>query len=123
MHLFHSLTDLDSAHDRLLDPELITLLDGYATVLAEFDEPLADLLVVEDTDTLAEAEQTYGIRLVVDGCLAFPVELITRHDHWFDIVWVKSDFGEGLVLLVQVTPMADAGLLQACEHALAAATA
>ncbi len=123
MHLFRSLADLDVAHERLLDPELITLLDGYAIALAEFDEPLADLLVIEDTDTLVDAEQAYGIRLVNEGRLAFPVELITRHDHWYDIVWVKSDFGEGLVLLVQVTPAADAELLRACEHALAAATA
>lgn len=123
MHLFRTLDDLDSAHDRLLDPELITLLDGYAVALSEFDEPLADLLVIEDSDTLAEAEQTCGLRLVTEGRLAFPVELITRHDHWFDIVWVQSDFGEGLVLLVQITPAADAVLLQACEHALAAAAA
>jgi hypothetical protein len=123
MHLFRTLDDLDAAHDRLLDPELITLLDGYAVALAEFDEPLADMLVIEDTDTLAEAEQAYGSRLVNEGRLEFPVELITRRDHWYDIVWVKSDFGEGLVLLVQVTPAADVELLQACEHALAAATA
>jgi hypothetical protein len=123
MHLFRSLADLDAAHDRLLDPELITLLDGYAVALAEFDEPLADLLVIEDTDTLVDAEQASGIRLVIDGRIAFPIELITRHDHWYDIVWVKSDYGEGLVLLVQITPAADAELLRACEQALAAATA
>jgi len=71
----------------------------------------------------SDHRRSIRIRLVNEGRLAFPVELITRHDHWYDIVWVKSDFGEGLVLLVQVTPMADHELLQACEHALAAATA
>ena len=108
------------ALDSPLDPELHELLGAYWASLEEFgDELLAEVLIVEAGDTLEQVEQAYGRRLVADGVFSFTVERITAHEHWYDVIWIISDDGSGLVLLIEIHPETDAALLAACRHALA----
>lgn len=124
MNIIRTSETMARALDSPLDPELHELLGTYWQALEEFgEELLAEVIIVEAGDTLEQVEQAYGKRLVADRVFAFTVELITQHEHYFDVVWVQSDFGEGLVLLIQNHPDTDSRLLAACQHALATSTA
>jgi hypothetical protein len=46
-------------------------------------------------------------------------ELITEHARWFDVVFIFSDNGDGLVLLIERDAKTDPQFLAACRHALA----
>jgi hypothetical protein len=97
-----------------------TLLGGYAAALKEFGDDLqADVIIIEAGDTLDRVESAYGRRLVADGRFTFLVELITEHARWFDVVFIFSDNGDGLVLLIEQDAATDAHFLAACRHALA----
>lgn len=123
MNLIRTVEAMARALDSPLDPELKQLLRSHAERLAEYEdyalEELAEFLIVEAGDALPDVEQAYGTQLVMDGQFTFTVELITQHERWFDVVWIISDDGFGLVLLVQIDPGTDARLLAACRHALA----
>jgi hypothetical protein len=120
MRLIRTLAEMADACSQPLDPELLEILGGYAAALEEFGDDLqADILIVQAGDTLVQAERTCGERLVVEGRFAFLAELIMRHDHWFDVVWIRSDSGDGLVLLIEIAAETDPQLLSACESALA----
>lgn len=120
MNIIRTSEAMARALDSPLDPELHELLGAYWASLEEFGaELLAEVVIVEAGDTLEQVEQAYGRRLVADRQFTFTVELITQHDHWFDVVWIISDDGFGLVLLIQIHPDTDARLLAACRHALA----
>jgi hypothetical protein len=103
-----------------LDPELRLLLSRYAGIFEEFGEQIgAEILIISTGDRLSAAERICERRLVEDGALAFTPELIIRHQRWFEIVWIISDSGDGLVLFVEVGKGTDQELLQACGRALA----
>lgn len=120
MHLIRRSEDIASAlEDHSIDPELRELLGAFWVSLEEFgDDLLADILIVVAGDTLEQIEHAYGTWLVADGHFTFTVEIITQHERWYDVVWIQSDDGSGLVLLIQIDPATDARLLAACRHAL-----
>lgn len=123
MHLIRDAATLAATCDRTADYELYSLLSRYAGILQEFDNDLdAIIIVIEAGDTLASIEQAYGVGLVSDGRFTFPVELVTREGQWFDVLWIQSDDGSGLMMLVEVSPDTDSQLLTACEAALDQAT-
>lgn len=122
MYLIRTTDELAALRASPPHPDLPSLLQCYAGALAEFGDALhVRVLIVEASDTLASAGQAVDERLVDNRCLAFPVELITRHEHWFEVVWITSDDGSGIVLLVEIAAGADAELIAACETALAEA--
>lgn len=117
MHLIRTSAELASLCQPPLDPELRTLLGAYAAALEEFGEDLsADIVIVEAGDTLTAIERAFGWRLVAEGRFAFPIELITEHAAWYDIVWITSDDGSGVVLLIEKG--GDTDLIEACRSAL-----
>jgi hypothetical protein len=123
MHLIRSTKALEVFCNCSPDAGVVSVLSRYASALEEFGDDLqATIIVVEADDTLEGVEQAYGERLVIDGRFAFTVELITRHDLWFEVVWITSDDGSGLVLIVEIAANADAELMTACERALAEST-
>lgn len=123
MNIIRTSEAMARALDSPLDPELHELLGAYWASLEEFGEELfAEVLIVEAGDTLERVEQAYGSRLVANGQFTFTVELIAQHDHWFDVVWIISDDGFGLVLLVEIDPATDARLIAACHNALTEAS-
>ena len=119
MHIIRTTSALQALCDQPLDPTLLELLGGYAAALEEFgDTMLATIAVVQAGDALVDIEEALACRLVAGGHFTFPVELITRHSSYFDIVWIQSDDGSGLVLLIEIATTTDSELLLACENAL-----
>lgn len=119
MHIIYSADAIASVRSQISDPALIALLDKYAAALEEFGDDLAaTIIIAEAGDTLAFIEQAYGARLVAEGQFTFPVETIARHGAWYDVLWIQSDDGSGLVLLVEDGPDSDTQLMTAYEAAL-----
>lgn len=103
------------------DPELQAILEPYTAAMAEFGEGLpVQILIVEAGDTLAQVEQACGQRLVADSRFTLPVEAVTEHARWIEALWITSDDGAGLVLLIDKG--GDPSLLAACRAALADST-
>jgi len=122
MHIIRSSSELTAVCDQPLDPELLSLLGGYAAALEEFGNDLeATIMIIAAGDTMAEAEQAYGETLVTEGQFAFVVEVASQHGQWIDVVRIIADDGSGLVLLIEQAAGADPELLQACQTALAEA--
>jgi hypothetical protein len=122
MHWIRTADALAAAGAASEDPDLRTLLGGYAAAIEEFGDDLqADVIIIRAGDTLEQVESAYGRRLVADGRFTFLVELITEHARWFDVVFIFSDNGDGLVLLIEQAEKTDPQLLAACRHALATA--
>lgn len=118
MHVIRSSAEMTSLCQLQIDQELLSLVAPYAAALEEFGEDLAAVvLVVEQGDTLAQAERAYGRRLVADSQFEFAVELIVEHIKHIEIVHIASDDGAGLVLFVDKA--GDPELLAACHTALA----
>jgi hypothetical protein len=118
MHIMRTANEVAIAYNQPLDPELLNLLGSYADALAEHGDDLqATIIVMQAADTLAELARTYHEQLVIDGRFTVTTELINRHGRWFEIVFVLSDNGDGLVLLVEIGDETDAQLLTACEAA------
>jgi hypothetical protein len=113
---------LASAGAASKDSDLRTLVGGYAAAIEEFGDDLqADVIIIQAGDALEQDEDAYGRRLVADGRFTFLVELITEHAGWFDVFFIFSDNGDGLVLLIERDVMMDPQLMAACRHALATA--
>lgn len=108
-----------------LDNPLLDRLRQHKDTLSLYDdmslEDLALFVIVQAGDTLAEVEERCGYRLVEEGAFAFPVETIDFLPGWYEVTWIISDDGYGLVLFVQVHPETDPGLLDACRLAAAQA--
>jgi hypothetical protein len=124
--MFHIRTadDMARALDSPLDPELKQLLRDHAERLAEYDdyglEEMAEFLIVEAGDTVELLQITRDQPILTPEATDFahPVELITRHQHWIEAVFILSDDGFGLVLLVEQSGNADAALLTVCNRHL-----
>ena len=118
MHIVRTSAELEQLCQLPLDPELLILVGGYAAALEEFGDDLsATILIVEAGDTLEQAEQACGLRLVADSQFILPVELIEEHNGYISAVWITCDDGAGLVLIVALG--GDAQLIAACRIALA----
>ncbi|HKX77710.1 MAG TPA: hypothetical protein VJM34_04240 [Novosphingobium sp.] len=118
MHLIRTAEEMARALDSPLDAELKCLLLAHAERLEEFGgiDGLAEFLIVEAGDALADVEAAYSTRLVVDGSFAFAAELVISHAQWFEVVWIISDDGFGLVLFVQDHPETDSDIISACRQ-------
>lgn len=105
-----------------LEPELHNILSEHQERLAGYYgfrfEELAEFLIVEPGDTLTVGEDTYGRRLVEHDMFIMPVELAFRHSAWIEVIFILSDDGFGLVLLVEIGEDTDPSFLSACEQAL-----
>lgn len=118
MFVIRNSAQMASLCQLALDPELLSLIGPYAAALEEFGDDLAAVvLVVEQGDTLADAEDAYGKRLVADSQFDFVVEVAVEHDRYVEIVHIASDDGSGLVMLIDKD--SDPDLLTASRHALA----
>lgn len=122
MIVIRTAEDLARALDSPLDLELHTVLQGHAERLAEWqDYPLEDLalfVVAQPGDTVEELELSAEGPLVTDAEFAFGPEFICRHGNWIEAVFVFSDDGYGLVLLVPIAKDTDPDLLAACNKHL-----
>lgn len=122
MHYIRTAEAMARVLDTPLDPELRAILLDHRERLAAYEgfrfEELAEFLIVERGDPLADSEDTYGRRLVEHDMFVMPVELAFRHKAWIEVIFILSDDGFGLVLLVEIGSHTDPSLLSACERAL-----
>ncbi|ARU16576.1 hypothetical protein [Croceicoccus marinus] len=122
MHYIRTAEAMARVLDTQLEPKLHTILIEHQERLAAYYgfrfEELAEFLIVERGDTLAETEDSYSRRLVEHDAFIMPVELAIRHSRWIEVIFILSDDGFGLVLLVETGEGADPLLLSACQHAL-----
>ncbi|MCW1431878.1 hypothetical protein [Novosphingobium sp. JCM 18896] len=120
MRIIATAEDALAICDQPIDQELAHLLRRYSAILDEFGEGAdAKILVIQEGEGSALAEQICGRPILADGRFAFPVELITRHDHWFEVVWIIADDGSGLVLLIEIAADTEQAWITACHRALA----
>lgn len=120
MHIIRSAEALARALDSPLDPELLAILRGHAERLADYAdiafEELAKMLVIEAGELLADAGE---IQVGAGGGeFSHPPEFVRRHARWFEAVFILSDDGLGLVLIVEQGEGADPDLIAACESEL-----
>lgn len=101
------------------DTQMKELLTAHAERLADYDlEDVAEFVIVQPGDTLDAIEEACQLRLVEGDTFLSPVELITEHALWYEVVWILSDDGFGLVLLVNKAEGTEPQVLAACRTAL-----
>jgi hypothetical protein len=115
------LKDLPSV-SRMADSSLRDLLTARARELQPYldGDDLSELvtfLVVEPGDSLTAIDALLGFQLLGDEIRRF--ELITDHSAWYEIVFILSDDGAGIEVLVPKNIAIDPQLLRMCaDHAL-----
>jgi hypothetical protein len=123
VQMIRTAEDMARAIETAPDTQLKALLSALAERLAEYPdyafEDLAEIVIVQPGDTLQAIEEACKLRWVVDGKFVSPVELIAEHEGWFEVTWILSDDGFGLVLFLEKAEGIDPQLLAACRHALA----
>lgn len=90
----------------LLYMRLDQLDQGDGTDLGE----LVRIVVFEAGDTLDELEAALGFNPFQSDH-----EWIRRHDDWFEIVWIFSDWGDGAILFVQDANGVEPRLIDLCS--------
>ncbi|WP_144096735.1 hypothetical protein [Croceicoccus sediminis] len=122
MHYIRTAEAMARALETPLEPELHKILAEHQERLAGYYgfsfEELAEFLIIGRGDTLADCEHTYGRQLIENGTFVMPTELSFRHSIWIEVIFILSDDGFGLVLLVETGEGTDPSLLSACTQAL-----
>lgn len=120
MHTITSSAAMAAFLAQPLDPTLRRILTERVAQLAEYDAydlgELARFSIVERCDTLEAIEAALGFSPFV--CTP---EGVTAHGGWFEAVFVLSDDGFGLVLLIPTAPFPSAqfeSLVQSLSEAL-----
>lgn len=105
----------------LADPpehELADLVRAHAERLVDFAlEDIAIFAVCQPGDTVEQVEQMLEWTLL-DGEGGFDLLPEIHHEtaSWHELVFILSDDGFGLVLMIAKHPATDARLLKACAH-------
>lgn len=110
--------DTDSIHALIRstnDTELLTLMAAHIERLQEYEgvqlEQLIRLIVFEQGDALVDLDRALGFPVMTNrfdgshfGDPDFQPcwEVIERHTHWFEWVYVLSDDGAGVVVFMPV---------------------
>lgn len=122
MHYIRTAEAMARVLETPLEPELHKILAEHQERLAGYYgfrfEELAEFLIIECGDMLTDSEATYGRQLVEDGRFASSAELAFRHSTWIEVIFILSDDGFGLVLLVETGEGADRSILSACQQVL-----
>ena len=123
MIVIRTAEEMARALHSALDPALLRRLQTHRDRLSEWSDyelgELAVFVIVQEGDTVEQAEAAYGQTLVRDETFTLLPELIERHGGIMEATFILSQDGFGLKLLVQVGPMADARLIAACRNASA----
>lgn len=127
MFIIRTYAALSDASAVLEGNEVHGLLEAHVESLAayaDFDLPdLAMFAIAMPGDTLDSIEDELGRSLIDDaGAFNQPPEIVQRHQRWFELAWILSDDGFGLVLFVPIDSNTDARLMAATKAAFAEAT-
>lgn len=127
MFTIRTYAALSDASAVLEGNEVHALLEAHVKRLADYaDFDLTDLAmfaIVMPGDTLMGIEVCLG-RPLIDSTGAFiqPPEIIQRHTDWFELAFIDSDDGFGLIVFVPIDSNTDPRLIAATEAAFAEAT-
>ena len=132
----HVLRDADSVQAFLAttpDPELHRLIADRLADLSDYDDmdlgDLVNFIVMEINDPVAVLDAALGFAILSNRFDATPYgtpgftpswDALTEHPAWFELVYVLSDDGFGLVVLIPKHPGVDAELIAMCLWALGA---
>lgn len=100
------------------DHQLADLVRAHAERLVDFAlEDIAIFAVFQPGDTVEQIEQRLE-RTLLDGAGDFDLspEIHQETANWHELVFILSDDGFGLVLMIAKHPATDARLLKACSH-------
>lgn len=127
MFLIRTHEEMSDVSAILEGNEVHTLLEAHLERLAEYDgfdlEDLAMFAIVAPGDTLDSIEDDLGRSLIdSDGTFIQPPEIVQKHTDWFEIAFILSDDGFGLVLFVPIDSNTDTRLMAATETAFVEAT-
>lgn len=125
MIVIRTAEEMARALDSPLDPELKQLLAANWERLSEYEGydlcELAEFAIVQSGDTLQDLSRIVEIELGEGG--AAPVffsgpEAVEQHESYIELVFVLSDFGEGIVLLIPTASAIDPLILQLAKRNL-----
>lgn len=123
MIVIRTAEEMARALNSPLEPTLKDCLEVHWDRLSDWKDyelsELAVFLIVQPGDTLEQAEAAFGQPLIRDSKFCFLSELIGQHGGWFEVTFILSDDGFGLILFVQVSPNTDLRLMAACFNAAA----
>lgn len=118
MIVIRTAEDMARALDSPLDPDLMQCLQAQRDRLSEWSDydpsDLAMFVIVQPGDRLTDIDTACGWKLVEDGIFTQPVELFAQHGGWFEVTWILSDDGFGLVLCVSTAAISVPELLAVC---------
>ena len=126
MLVIRTAEEMARALDSPLDPEVKRVLESQRDMLAEYEgyslEELAEFVVVRPGDAVREIEVALGMNLIeFDGeqpRFALGAERVEQHSTFFEVLFILSDDGFGVLLFVLRAQGIDPALQAACEHEL-----
>lgn len=110
------MRDSASIRGSVTDPTLTPLITRLVEDLADYDrelEELVQVVVIDPGDLLSAIDAELGFQL-----LDRPLDVIEAHPGWFELTYVLSDDGFGVVVYVPVRPGVDARLIEHCREAI-----
>jgi len=127
MQILNDLKSIEHSVKSLLDRELRELLLAHVEKLSEYEGydlgELVSFVVVDCNDTVSDLDAALGFPVMAnrfDGCrygepgFTPSWEVIEEHSNWFEMVYVLSDDGFGVVVFVP--KHADPELLQMLQQ-------
>lgn len=122
MHIIRTAEDMARALDSPLPSIPKDHLRQHAERLAAYEDftldELAVFAVVQPGDALCDIEDQLALRLVANDDFAITPEVIRQHGEWVEAVFILSDDGFGLVLLIELGEATDRNLATACGNHL-----
>ena len=113
MQILRDSKSIEEGGRSWLDPELSELLAAHVKRLSEYEgcdlSELVNFIVFEECDTVADLDAALGFPVMAnrfDGCRYGEPgfnpswEAIEEHINWFELVYVLSDDGFGIVMFI-----------------------
>ncbi|WP_288806026.1 hypothetical protein [uncultured Novosphingobium sp.] len=127
MIMIRTYAALSDASAVLEGNEVHALLEAHRERLADYaDYDLTELCafaIVWPGDTLNTIEEELGRSLTDDdGTFIQAPEIVQKHTDWFEVAFILSDDGFGLIVFVPIDSDTDARLMAATETAFEEAT-
>ncbi|WP_137916815.1 hypothetical protein [Hydrogenophaga sp. 2FB] len=110
------MRDSASIRGSVTDPTLAPLIARLIDDLSDYDCDLSQMVhivVIDPGDALMTIDAELGFQL-----LDRPLDVIEAHPGWFELTYVLSDDGFGVVVYVPVRPGVDARLIEHCRESI-----
>lgn len=121
MIVIRTAEDMARALASALDPPLSIQLQAFQRIFGEYPdhafEELGLFLIVEVGDRLCDLTSASNVELINSVGLWHRPETIERYGMWWQVTFVLSDEGYGIVLFVPDHPGVDSTILAACKAA------